>query len=286
MLQYPVLRPISPPIKVKAKDHASYNSSNSRNDARNDQPRFPPSSLTGKRIYPANDACVPRPQYTGLPPPSTFNSIPSSAPSPTHTSAKLPRNPYISSRQASISVPIPRPATPKSPASSRRSSLSSNLGDVLFPGDFVGHGAPLQGEIIRLVSIDSKDPPASPTLDEPAQEFEVVRRLGAGSYAVVYLVREVLYRPPPSEDGHVAAVGAMEMDSHGSKGPSTVYGREYAIKCLSKANLDEEALAAQMSEVRVFIVPRNCCHNFVRFTGDDTPVPRAASEHRYPSPHS
>ncbi|KAF9038336.1 kinase-like protein [Hymenopellis radicata] len=248
MLQYPVLRPISSSTKVRAKDHASYHSPDSRNDSRNDQSRFP-SSLTSKRIY--KDA-VPRPQYTGLPPPApTFSFIPNSAPSPTLTSSKLPRNPYISSRQASISVPIPRPASSKSPASSRRSSLSSNLDDVLFPGDFVGHGAQLQGELIRLVSIDSKEPPPSPSLDEPAQEFEVVRRLGAGSYAVVYLVREVLYRPPPSEDGHVAAVGAMEMDSHGSKGPSTVYGREYAIKCLSKANLDEEALAAQMSEVTI-----------------------------------
>lgn len=245
MLQYPVLRPISS-SNVKTKDHATYN--NSRNDSRNDQPRFP-SSLTSKRIA-SKDVLVPRPQYTGLQPTSTFSN--SSTPSPTLTASKLPRNPYISSRQASISVPIPRPASSKSPASSRRSSLSSTLGDVLFPGDYVGTGATLQGEIVRLVSVDVPlEPPPSPSLDEPAQEFEVVRRLGAGSYAVVYLVREVLYRPPPSEDDHVAAVGAMEFDDM-SKGPSTVYGREYAIKCLSKENLDEEALTAQLAEVRCY----------------------------------
>jgi hypothetical protein len=42
-------------------------------------------------------------------------------------------------------------------------------------------------------------------------------------------------------------MGMMELDT--ASAPQTVYGREYAIKCLSKANLDEEDLAAQMSEV-------------------------------------
>ena len=30
-----------------------------------------------------------------------------------------------------------------------------------------------------------------------------------------------------------------------------MYGREFAVKCLSKANLDDQALAAQLAEVRV-----------------------------------
>jgi serine/threonine protein kinase len=84
---------------------------------------------------------------------------------------------------------------------------------------------------------------------QPATEFQVVRRLGTGSYAVVYLVREVLYRTLPSEDGHMSLVGPMDLD--GKIGyPTIEYGRDYAIKCLSKANLDNDALAAQMSEVR------------------------------------
>lgn len=113
-----------------------------------------------------------------------------------------------------------------------------------MPGDAVGDGSLLQGEPIRVVPLGSN--PRVPEHEEPAKEFEVVRRLGAGSYAVVYLVLEVLYRPPPSADGHIL-VG--QMDSDDIRRPGTVYGREYAIKCLSKANLDEEALAAQMSEV-------------------------------------
>ncbi|KAF8893851.1 kinase-like domain-containing protein [Infundibulicybe gibba] len=78
------------------------------------------------------------------------------------------------------------------------------------------------GEPIRLVSAADS---------HLAVEFEVVRRLGTGSYAVVYLVQEL--------DGQLLSR------------PDTVYGSKYAIKCLSKANLDDEALAAQMSEVTI-----------------------------------
>lgn len=102
------------------------------------------------------------------------------------------------------------------------------------------------------MSIRSSSRPSDDSHDEePATEFEVVRQLGTGSYAVVYLVREVLSRPPPSEDGHMPMMGPMELDDKFVRRPETAYGREYAIKCLSKANLDEEALAAQMSEVRI-----------------------------------
>lgn len=119
------------------------------------------------------------------------------------------------------------------------------MGDVLAPGDIVGEGIPLQGEPIRLVSM-----PPTVDYEDPAREFEVVRRLGTGSYAVVYLVREVLSRPPlPSQDSHMTLDG-MELEGSGEgRRASVEYGREFAVKCLSKANLDEEALAAQMSEV-------------------------------------
>jgi serine/threonine protein kinase len=107
----------------------------------------------------------------------------------------------------------------------------------------VGEGIPLQGELLRLVSNHS--PVQSPVADhqDPAREFEVVGKLGTGSYAIVYLVREVLSRSPPSEDGHVYAGGPLELDDS----VPTEYGRNYAIKLLSKVNLDEEE---QRAEVR------------------------------------
>lgn len=106
----------------------------------------------------------------------------------------------------------------------------------------------------------------------PARELEIVRRLGAGSYAVVYHVREVLSRRPArnrpaSDDGcGILGVGGQNDDSddghgedsgYGSSGGVHVaiagemreYGRDFAVKVLSKANLDDEALQAQMVEV-------------------------------------
>ncbi|KAJ7594754.1 hypothetical protein C8J56DRAFT_448170 [Mycena floridula] len=201
--------------------------------------------LTSMRVQ--KDSFVARPPFTPLPQSATnINSSPTLSSPSTTCSSKLPRSPYISSRQLSGPIPLSEPRI-KSSVPSRPSSVASEIDDVLFPGDVVNQGGLLQGEPIRLVSIGSN---ALPEHEEPAKEFEVVRRLGAGSYAVVYLVREVLYRPPLSDDGHIT-VGHMDMDDKFCRRPTTVYGREYAIKCLSKANLNEEALAAQMSEVTI-----------------------------------
>ena len=149
-----------------------------------------------------------------------------------------PRSPYLTSRPLASS-PVPFPASADRPRS-RASVASQAIEDVLAPGDVVGDGFFLQGEQIRTVAA-AQQPHA------PAQEFEVIKQLGTGSYAVVYLVHEVLARPPRSEDGHMSTIGSMEFDQ---PRPGVVYGRKYAIKCLSKADLDEDALAVQMSEVR------------------------------------
>ena len=138
----------------------------------------------------------------------------------------------------------------------------------------------LQGEAVRCVPITPLRAPdlapspqepatpsqpsstiAGPSTDEPARTFEVVKKLGTGSYAVVYLVREVLYRAPEESNDQYEDDGAdldMSMDGHSdSEGDrygkvvrENEYGREYAVKLLSKANLDAEALEAQVLEVR------------------------------------
>ena len=163
-----------------------------------------------------------------LPPPSVA--------SPIHNDLLNRNRPHLS---LNISSPY-RPVPVQRSSSTHSSILSQPLHDVLAPGDTVGEGALLQGEPIRLVS-------SSHT--ELAREFEVVKQLGTGSYAVVYLVQEVLSRPLHSEDGHMSTIGLMELDKSTSAIQHTVYGREYAIKCLSKADLDQDALAVQMSEV-------------------------------------
>ncbi|EPQ57692.1 hypothetical protein GLOTRDRAFT_92494 [Gloeophyllum trabeum ATCC 11539] len=227
---------------------------------------------------PSAFACIPHPHAIPLSistasntsskpsciPPSPKSSLPPSpvVPTPSAQVAKhVPRSPYLSSPRPTSS-PVPRDIdSPRPPARRFSTSSSSGVQDVLFPGDIVGEGLELDDEIVRRVPIDASTNVLSTSapmdVQEPAREFEVVRRLGTGSYAVVYLVREVLSRSVPSDSGHghVSAVGAIDLDdSFSSKSMGGVhieYGKEYAMKCLSKANLDEEALEAQMTEVTI-----------------------------------
>lgn len=244
MLQYPVQLP---PLSLSNSAKFSSNSSFVPNDSiRHPQPlsaiRFQKDPYAHRQVA-----------HNRLPAPVVplsiaTNLVPSpSASSPSTASAKLPRSPYISSRQLSASpIPFRQPQSGPVPPSalSQCASTTSDLDsypieDILAPGDIVGEGLMLQGERLR---------PVDPTDDSAAfQEFKVVRVLGTGSYAVVYLVQEVLSRPPPSDDGHMSIFGSMDSDG----APQTVYGREFALKLLSKANLDEEALTAQMSEVTI-----------------------------------
>ena len=142
------------------------------------------------------------------------------------------------------SLPQPVPHTSHPPSSTARSTTSFHIEDILSPGDIVGEGIPLQGEVLGLI------PNHPPNYHQLAREFQVVRKLGTGSYAVVYLVREILSRSPPSEDDHVYPSGRLELDDAASTRLLTEYGREYAIKLLSKADLDQEELVAQLTEVR------------------------------------
>ncbi|KAJ3758845.1 CAMK/CAMK-unique protein kinase [Lentinula raphanica] len=257
MLQYSAYPPLSSQASTKSaigKDNSDYLRHNELSSTR------PHSSVNNKRVH--RDSLSNRPYAFSNPLSITTNLLSSpNFSSPSTMSSKPPRSPYISAREAPS--PLPTVVQPwssstatKTPDESRppsptQSVSSAALEDVFVAGDIVGEGATLQGETITLVSIGDAVSVRSDTPDyeQPAKEFEVVRRLGAGSYAVVYLVCEVLYRPPPSDDDH--AVGTLDLEGVSRQRPKTVYGREYALKCLSKANLDEEALAAQMSEVTI-----------------------------------
>ena len=244
MLQYPLpLPPLSLTSSRKSKDQ----SGNRSNDASVPLPLPPlPSTLNNRR--PTTDTRSPSSflsAFAAHSHPHAFSISPSTYKTPLPSPSPAPSNP--------VSFPSPSSAHPWRPpnlsaneiaeASRRSSTASEVMGDILSPGDLVGEGVPLQGENIRLVSM-----PDTVDYEAPAQEFQVVRRLGTGSYAVVYLVREVLSRPSYSHDSHMSLDG-MELDDKVSRRQSIEYGRDFAIKCLSKANLDEDALKAQMSEV-------------------------------------
>jgi len=132
--------------------------------------------------------------------------------------------------------------------SDHSSIVSQNMEYLLTPGDIVGDGLFLKGEPIRLVSNGVPDH----SHRDPANEFQVIKRLGIDSYAVVYQVQEVLSRHGSSDDGHMSTIGIAEFDNESAPRAQTVYGRTYALKCIPKANLDHDALAGQMSEVLYF----------------------------------
>ena len=177
-----------------------------------------------------------------VPPPPVAPASPLSTPS-----RPIPRSPYINispqkhSRTASTAHSSPPPASPVA------------LEDVLNERDWVGDGLRLLGEHIRAVPVRSGALPPSHAPQEPARWFEVVRKLGSGSYAVVYLVREVISSSDPHhqqqpDDLQLAFGDDMELDVPQS---SVSYGREFAIKCLSKANLNRDALEAQLFEATI-----------------------------------
>lgn len=173
--------------------------------------------------------------------------------------------------------------------------------EVLREGDVIGSGCILQGQVVRSVhSMQSSH--LNATNDYfGGKRYEVMRKLGTGSYAVVYLVREILQHPsssysparppppvisedvfdeedvfglvqtpqhPPTSSSLALALGPRSASHRSSRnarrrssllGPSPVsspstarsYGSSFAIKVLSKANLDAEQLAVQMTEVTI-----------------------------------
>ena len=99
--------------------------------------------------------------------------------------------------------------------------------DLFVPGDQVGQCLTLNGSPIDFICAGS----SANRLPQPAKTFEVVKRLGVGSYATVYLVRENV---KPAANRHVA---------------EPVRRRHYALKCLAKDEIDGVAVDAQMAEV-------------------------------------
>jgi len=85
-------------------------------------------------------------------------------------------------------------------------------------------------------------------------QFEIVRQLGYGSYAIVYLVKEILYEPPSSANYHYShgheehLFVTDEDDALAEHEGKTIYGREFALKCLSKKNLTDEQITVQKFE--------------------------------------
>lgn len=142
------------------------------------------------------------------------------------------------------------------------SARPEHKNDILPLGFKFGAGLPFQGEIIENVdpvgSLKSrgKEVPGatcarfnSPRLGHASlaigKAFEVVRKLGSGSYAMVYLVKEV--------GGAGQEFGMSGFGLQPCLIPLSPLHLS-ALKCLSKQHLEEEALDVQMFEVNRFSV--------------------------------
>lgn len=130
-----------------------------------------------------------------------------------------------------------RISRPGSKQSSYGKAIGSDDETVFRPGERFGSGLPLRGEVVEHVdpttrlqasgrSLPINGVPASPAPSSTFNNkvFEVVRKLGSGSYANVYLVREV---------------GGV--------------GQEYALKCLSKQDLEQDSLDVQLFEATIHL---------------------------------
>lgn len=178
-------------------------------------------------------------------------------------------------------------------ASSRQSRRSRNapVDPPFVEGDLITPYQPLPAASSSAPLLPV--PSSSPLRDSPInlaegehelKNLEIVRKLGTGSYAVVYLVREVLDQKEVHNDQEWE-LGELDEDEDGvaSRSPVRTYGREFgmllffytlsffaflfvtdsegvcpshllALKCLSKHDLDEESLEVQMFEVCFFCV--------------------------------
>ncbi|GAA99720.1 uncharacterized protein L969DRAFT_96144 [Mixia osmundae IAM 14324] len=125
--------------------------------------------------------------------------------------------------------------------------------NVFGEGDRLGLGTMHEGQLVVDLfasDITLPSPSAHSRVDSPGLadnlggdfggdfQLEIIRQLGYGSYAVVYLARQVLYDAP--EDA------AFATDDHSVRG--TVYGKEFALKCLCKKNLSDDLLEVQKFE--------------------------------------
>ena len=144
--------------------------------------------------------------------------------------------------------------------------------EVFDEGERVGVGVWLEGRggyvrdcFAGRVDRDGKAPGNG--LDGPKQ-LEVERRLGEGTYAIVYLVREVLNDPDPTLDDDddvlspIDPLASFEFDDSDSSRPrlhswasdtwnpppKPTYGQYYALKCLCKKNLTEDLIEVQRNE--------------------------------------
>ncbi|KAK4046095.1 hypothetical protein OIV83_006348 [Microbotryomycetes sp. JL201] len=169
-------------------------------------------------------------------------------------------------------------SAPQSPVPRRTRTIDSNIVEggfggvdtveIFSEGERIGVDVWLEGRggWVRDCFADAKEGNGPGNGIGGPRELEVERRLGEGTYAIVYLVREVLYDADfAAEDmlSPIDAATAFQFDSPSSLGHRprmhswgsdpftfhpTTYGRHFALKCLCKKDLTPELIEVQRGE--------------------------------------
>ncbi|KAM0792021.1 hypothetical protein ACM66B_006250 [Microbotryomycetes sp. NB124-2] len=187
---------------------------------------------------------------------------------------------FVSPRLSTIDKSGEEPfleSAPQSPVPRRTRTLDSAIADgvsnfgtveIFSEGERIGVDVWLEGRggWVRDCFADAKEGGGPGNGIGGPRELEVERRLGEGTYAIVYLVREVLYDPDfAAEDmlSPIDAVTAFQFDSPSSPNhrprmhswgsdpftyQPTTYGRHFALKCLCKKDLTQELIEVQRGE--------------------------------------
>ncbi|TIC03593.1 kinase-like protein [Wallemia mellicola] len=112
--------------------------------------------------------------------------------------------------------------------------------DIFRLGDIFGEGYEFEGQTVRSVELGIH---SQQRLTDRPKKMEVVKKLGTGSYAAVYAVKEVLEHDSDEDD--------LELSGVPTKTPARRQPRMFALKALSKKNLDDSQLDIQMYEARI-----------------------------------
>jgi len=199
---------------------------------------------------------------------------------------------FVESRRQSIAEITRESVATPSVASSRRSSFVGGRGfestgsllvgpltEIFERGDRLGPGLMHDGHHIQIAHTSQGF--RAQDRDDSGSQLEVVRKLGEGSYAVVYLVREII--PQAGAGPHAtreASHGNTSLDdlsqysrtlraseqphnnpespwssphpkSNESHPPAKPTGRKFALKCLCKRHLDDHHLEIQRLEATI-----------------------------------
>ncbi|TIB36616.1 hypothetical protein E3P86_02438 [Wallemia ichthyophaga] len=146
----------------------------------------------------------------------------------------------LSSRRSSLSD---YPSKWSDEGGDERDSDDDQGCDIFKLGDVFGEGYDFQGQPVRSVELGTQ---TQQRLTDRPKKMEVVKKLGTGSYAAVYAMKEILQSDHDSDEDDFELSGVPNKNVNKGGQP-----RMFALKALSKKNLDDSQLEIQMYEARI-----------------------------------